>query len=238
MKIILITIGLALALFANAVPNQNGAGVEKLNYSQQQEMLRFLKQKINNKDYTSAFELGLVYENGLIDPSGKVTKYPEKAKKFYILAYDKGDYRSIFKIIPLLVEKKKFDKVLEITQTAIDNSTNNRSLLISATSIYATTVMDNFLKDRDKLVNALFNVSLVTDKELNKVPTLKFIKANLMNMVGDTKVAERLLNEACFSKNTPEDLKKICMDTNNFLIAKDDVKKSIDECVTCSLIEK
>lgn len=234
MKILLLTLGLAIALFANPVKFKE---VEQLTYSEQQEMMRFLNQKIRDKDYTSVFELGLVYENGVINPSGKITKKPDEATKYFIMAYEHGDYRSIFKIIPMLIEKKQYKKIWEITQTAIDNSAKNRSLLISAVTIYATTVMD-FSTNREDFVNALYNISFVSNKELAEVPTLKFIKANLTNMLGDAKIAEQLLNEACNAKNAPTELKQMCFNTNNFLVAKDDVKKSIDECVSCSLIEK
>jgi TPR repeat protein len=74
--------------------NIGNAETKNLSYSEQQEMLRFLNEKIDKKDYSSAFELGLVYEDGIVDVDNNKVPNLEKATKYFILAYDKGDYRS------------------------------------------------------------------------------------------------------------------------------------------------
>jgi hypothetical protein len=149
-----------------------------------------------------------------------------------------GSFQSVFKLVPLLIKKNELKEALKITQKGIDFSSRNRSLLISLVSLYSTLTIDYFGGDNEKFMDALYNISLVTKDELNKTPTLKFIQANIMNVVGDKAEAERKLNEACFSKNAPDKLKKICFNTDNFLIAKEDVEKSIDDCTTCSLAKE
>lgn len=229
--ILLFTIFFSLFCYANNEQKQ-------LTYSEQQEMLRYLNEKIKNNEFNNIFELGLVYEDGIIDANNKKIPDIKKATEYYILAFDKGDYRSVFKLVPMLIQKKEYEEALKTIQKGIDFSSEKRSMLISLVSLGSTLTMDYFGNDNEKLMDALYNISLVSKEELNNTPTLKFIKANLMNVVGDKIEAEKILNEACFSPNAPNELKKICFNTDNFLIAKDDVEKSIDECTSCSFVKE
>lgn len=226
-----------IATFLLAVTLTASEKIEKieLNYKEQQEMLTFLKNKIKSEDYSSVFELGLVYEDGIVNRNNKKTPDLNEATRLYILAYEKGDYRSIFKLVPQLLKKKEYKEALKITQKAIDMSMNKRSLLISAVTLHSTMTIDYYNKDKGRFIDALYNISLVSNKELEKVPTLKFIKASIMNVVGDTKLAEKLLNEACFASNAPDKLKRLCFDTNNFEIVKNDVQNSIHKCSSCNI---
>lgn len=203
----------------------------------QQEAIMFLESKIKQDDYSSALELGLIYEDGILDIKGKKTPDIEKATFYYIMAYEHKDYRSVFKLVPLLAKKKKYAQSLEILQKAIDES-ESLSMKISAISIYGTIALDNFPNNNDILIDALTNISLIPQKELDKVPTLIFIQANLVNIVGDKKYAELLLNKACFSKNAPIQLKNLCFNSDNLIVVKDENVKSIDSCTSCQLIEK
>lgn len=214
------------------------ANTEQLNYTEQQAMIKFMNEEIAKKNFSMIYELGLVYEDGILDINNKKHSDMKKATKYFIEAYDKGDYRSIFKLVPLLIKENELNEAISIVQKGIDFSSEKRSLLISLVSLYATLTIDYFGGDNEKFMDALYNISFVTNEELNKTPTLKFIKANIMNIVGDKEEAEKMLNEACFSKNAPDDLKKICFDTNNFLIAKEDVEKSIDDCSSCTLVKE
>lgn len=210
---------------------------KELNHQEQQQMIEFLKKNINNKNRSTAFEIGLVYEDGIIGEDGVKTQDKETAIRYFIKAFEMKDYRVVFKLVTYLLEEKQKEKALEIIQEAINNTSNKRSLLIGLVSLYATVGIDYFPGNSEVFMDALVNLSKITNKELDETPTLKFLKANIMNVVGDRNKAEILLNQACFASNTPIELRKICMNPDNFLIASDDVKKSIDDCDTCTLLK-
>jgi TPR repeat protein len=241
---------LTLLLFANEVfansilqqqlmeQNKQVKEDKSLTFIEQKQLIDTLESQIKENKYTNAYELALIYEDGVIDVNNKKTPNMRKAVEYFILGYKHKDYRTAFKLVPLLLKKGETNKALEIVQEAINNTRKKRSLLTSLVTIHASMVLDYFPFDSNKFVDALYNISMLNKKELNETPTLKFIQANLMNVIGDRKKAEQILNEACNASNAPEGLKKICFNTENFLIAKDGVEKSIDECTTCDLYSK
>lgn len=242
---ILVFLLFANSIFANSIlfqqiNEQNSQKIDEkpLDFIEQKQLIETLENQLKEKKYNHAYELGLIYEDGILDENNKKNPNMRKAIEYFILGYKKKDYRTTFKIVPLLLQKGETLKALEIVQEAIENTRKNRSLLISLVTIYSSMVLDYFPFDKNKFVDALYNISMISKAELNEIPTLKFIQANLMNVVGDRKRANQILNEACNASNTPDDLKKICFDTNNFLIAKDEVEKSIDECTTCNLYDE
>ena len=205
---------------------------EELNYAQQKELIQFLESSIKKGDNNRVFELGLIYEDGILDSNNKKKPNMELATKYFISAFEHKDYRSVFKLIVLLKEKKEFKKALELLDEVIKNSPPG-SLRISTVTTYGTFALDYFSKDKDVLIDALYNFQYLTNEDLNNVPTSKFVKAMLMANVGNVQEGEQLLNDACFSPKAPKELKDKCFNATNFEIVKSDVKKSISEpCCT------
>lgn len=205
---------------------------EELNYAQQKELIQFLESSIKKGDNNRAFELGLIYEDGILDSNNKKKPNIELATKYFITAFESKDYRSVFKLIVLLKDKKEYKKVLELLDEVIKNSPSG-SMKLSTITTYGTFALDYFPKDKDILIDALYNFSYLSKEELENVPTTKFVKAILMGEVGNVKEGEQLLNEACFSPKAPKELKDKCFNAANFEIVKTDVKKSITEpCCT------
>jgi hypothetical protein len=235
-----VTLGVALASTPMPTINMesqiNNIGQEQMDSASQKEAIAFLESKIKSNDYSSVFELGLIYEDGIFNSNGVKVPDLQTATKYYIMAFENKDYRSVFKLVPQLMAKQEYLQSLKILQEAFNNSTNS-SMKISAASIYATIAIDYFQANHDILIDALINIRSIPKEHKDKTPTLRFIEANLENVVGDASKAERLLNEACLSPNAPEGLKQICFDDSNFLIVKNDEVKTIDDCNTCKLLE-
>jgi len=241
---ILITLVLCTVVFwANSLPKLPQPDIKpeidlKIeDKASQQEAIRFLENKINGKDYSSVLELGLLYEDGIIQDNGEKIPDLKKATEYYIMAFKKKDYRSVFKLVPMLLEKKEYLRTLQMLQEAIDN-TNSMSMRVSAISIYSTLALDAFQANNDILVDALINIKNLPKGQVDQVPTLKFIMANLENLVGDKVQAELMLNEACNDEKAPDELKKICFNPDNFILVKDENVKSIEECTTCNLLKQ
>lgn len=208
---------------------------EVLTQSEQKELIDSLKSEIGSGVEGRAFPLGLIYEDGIIDYRGKKTPNIQLADKYFIMAYDQKDYRSVFKLTVFLIKKKQYKEALKILKVAIHNS-KSRKVVMGAVTTYGTLVMDYLPREKEALINSVSNFSVINNYELDNVPTAKFTKALLLAAIGNTQKAEVLLNEACFSPKAPEGLKRHCFNPDNFIISKDDVEKSIEECATCNLI--
>jgi len=230
MKKIVLSIMSALVLFANE---------GNLNYTEQKELLQTLESQ-NKKDQSKgAYELGLLYEDGILNSKNVKVPDMEKATRYYIMAFENKDYRCTYKIVNLLLEKKEYKKALEILQKVIQDAPQNRSLLISTVTTYGTIVLDYLPNDKNLVADALYNFTYLTKDELNKVATSKFIKAVLLANMGNISEGEKLLNEACYSPNAPKELKDKCFDKNNFDLVKEGTngKKSINE-PCCTLLNQ
>lgn len=225
-RIIVGIIGLLLCLNLYAQQKK-----EELTYNEQKELISMLE-----KQDKALFELGLIYEDGIIDVNNKKTPNIEKAKEYYIKAYNNKDYRAVFKLTGFLLEKKQPKKALEILENAIKYS-NNPSLKTGAVTTYGTIALDYFSDNKDIIIDAIYNYNQLTKKALDDTPTSKFVKASLLATAGNVVLGEKLLNEACYSPKAPKELKQKCFDPKNFDLVKEDVKKSIDE-PCCTVLEQ
>lgn len=212
---------------------------EQLNSMDQKELIMLLENQVKTNPKNGAYELGLIYEDGILNSKNEKVPNMDKAIKYFIKAFEAKDYRSTFKIVTLLVQKKEYKEAINTLKKVIDDSPQNRSLLIGSVTIYGTIVLDNLANEKDIVVDALYNYSNITQEELEEVPTAKFIKAALLSTVGNISEGEKLLNEACYSPKAPEELKEKCFDKNNFDFVKEDTngKKSVNE-PCCTLLEQ
>jgi tetratricopeptide (TPR) repeat protein len=211
---------------------------EELNVMDQKEMIFILENQVKNDPGKGSYELGLVYEDGILNSKNEKIPDMQKATKYYIMAFENKDYRSTYKIINLLLEKAEYKEAIKTLQKLITDSTQNRSLLISSITIYGTIVLDHLANERDTVIDALYNYSYLSKQELDEVATAKFIKAALLATIGNIEEGEKLLNEACYSVDAPKELVDKCFDKNNFDLeeGKND-KKSINE-PCCNILEQ
>jgi tetratricopeptide (TPR) repeat protein len=211
---------------------------EELNVMDQKEMIFILENQVKNDPGKGSYELGLVYEDGILNSKNEKIPDMQKATKYYIMAFENKDYRSTYKIINLLLEKAEYKEAIKTLQKVIVDSTQNRSLLISSITIYGTIVLDHLANERDTVIDALYNYSYLSKQELDEVATAKFIKAALLATIGNIEEGEKLLNEACYSIDAPKELVDKCFDKNNFDLeeGKND-KKSINE-PCCNILEQ
>jgi tetratricopeptide (TPR) repeat protein len=211
---------------------------EELNVMDQKEMIFILENQVKNDPGKGSYELGLVYEDGILNSKNEKIPDIQKATKYYIMAFENKDYRSTYKIINLLLEKEEYKEAIKTLQKLITDSTQNRSLLISSITIYGTIVLDHLANERDTVIDALYNYSYLSKQELDEVATAKFIKAALLATIGNIEEGEKLLNEACYSVDAPKELVDKCFDKNNFDLeeGKND-KKSINE-PCCNILEQ
>lgn len=212
---------------------------EQLNMMDQKEMIFILENQVKKDPSKGAYELGLIYEDGIINSKNEKIPDMEKATEYFIKAFESKDYRSTYKIVTLLLQKNEYKESINTLKKVINDSSQNRSLLIGSITTYGTIVLDHLANERDIVVDALYNYTLLSKEELEEVPTAKFIKAALLATIGNIQEGEKLLNEACFSPKAPKELKDKCFDKNNFDIVKEEknVKKSITE-PCCNILEQ
>ena len=212
---------------------------EELNLMEQKELISILENQVKNNPSMGAYELGLLYEDGILNTKNEKVSDKQKAIKYFIQAFENKDYRSTYKIVSLLLEKEEFKEAIKTLQKVINDSKQNRSMLISTITTYGTIVLDYLANDRDIVVDALYNFSYFTNEELDDVATAKFVKASLLGTLGNIQEGEKLLNEACYSPKAPKELKDKCFDSNNFDLVKEvkNDKKSVDE-PCCNILEQ
>lgn len=192
------------------------------------EFERTIIQMVKMGDKSKLYLLGALYSQDIKLANGKIipANYAE-AKKHFLSSAKSGTELAYFNLGMIAISEKKYSEALTYYQQGAASKQDNIAAPCAAG--YASTVLDHFPSDKNKLVIA--NSLLVKYASRRNLPTASFLMANVLLNLGNEKEANRYLSIACNNPLADQKIKDFCFGDEVEVNTKDG--KKLNEKKTC-----
>ena len=158
-----------------------------------------------------AYYLGAAYLTDFNVSDGIIEKDIKKAKYFFAMSLNDGNYAASYQLAMIELSKKNYDSalfVLDSTLFKLDRDKEQdpyKSELAKSflATTFGTIVLEYKYKDKEAIGKAIRLLEGNTQKK--DAPTILFILANLYNIDGQKEKANKLLTHSCSMKSGARD---------------------------------